>query len=152
MSSVIPLKVSYKREKFKCLLKTQDHADCTFICGDEKISAHRLILACSSPVFELMFFGQMAATEVELPDINPDDFRKMLEYIYTDYVDIGSVQTAWSLIYIGQKYFLGDLLELCVDFVKTNLTLVTYFYVRIFIRFGIITRIRLIDLEKNALS
>lgn len=132
MSSVIPLKISYKREKLKYLLKTQDHADCTFICGDERIPAHKLILACSSPVFELMFFGQMAASEVELPDIDPEDFKKMLEYVYTDYVDIGTVQSAWSLIYISQKYFLNDLLEVCVEFVKINLTvsnlLISYEY------------------------
>lgn len=132
MSSLIPLKISYKKEKLKYLLKTQDHADCTFICGAERISAHKLILACSSPVFELMFFGKMAATEVELPDIHPDDFRKMLEYVYTDYIEIKSVQTAWSLIYISQKYFLSDLLESCVDFVKANLTvsnlLISYEY------------------------
>lgn len=132
MSSIVALQKSYKKEKLKCLLKTQDHADCTFICGNEKIPAHKLILACSSPVFELMLFGQMAASEVELPDINPDDFRKMLEYVYTDYVNINSVQSAWSLIYISQKYFLSDLLDECVKFVKINLTvsnlLISYEY------------------------
>lgn len=54
------------------------------VCLDQlkPIPAHKLILACGSPVFEKMFFGSMAKesnpSEVKVLDIRPEVFISML--------------------------------------------------------------------------
>lgn len=55
----------------------------------ERIPGHKLILSIGSQVFMAMFYGtgsQMNPneTEIELPDIEPEPFKKMLKYLYTD--------------------------------------------------------------------
>ena len=49
-----------------------------------------MFLAMSSPVFEAMFYGGLAETkrEIKISDVQPDAFSCMLEYIYTDEVNL----------------------------------------------------------------
>ena len=74
-------------ESMLCLLRAERYADVWFICKDQdksnkadRVAAHKLILASRSPVFEAMFYGELAEsdTEIELPDIEKIPFLLFL--------------------------------------------------------------------------
>ncbi|XP_069685573.1 BTB/POZ domain-containing protein 6-A-like [Periplaneta americana] len=99
-------------------------ADCKFLVGEEKeeIAACKALLAIASPVFEKQFYGSIAEKDpVELLDIEPDAFKKLLQYIYTHRVDIISSEEALELIKVAHKYWLSDLIEICVVYYLDNL-------------------------------
>jgi speckle-type POZ protein len=62
-------------------------ADVKFEVGSELFSAHRSILAARSSVFKAELFGpmeEMTAARVRVHDMEPNVFRAMLHFIYTD--------------------------------------------------------------------
>ena len=59
----------------------------------ERIPGHKLILSIGSQVFMAMFYGtgfqlKPNETDIELPDIEPESFKKMLKYLYTDELNV----------------------------------------------------------------
>lgn len=67
------------------MLDNQLHCDITFMVGsgDEKqqILAHKYILISRSEVFEAMLVGPLHehSNQIDIPDVNPAAFRKLLE-------------------------------------------------------------------------
>lgn len=70
------------------------------------LAGHKLILAMASPVFEAMFFGGLPEKNdpIEILDVQPDAFKALLEYIYTDKININTVDKAFELCYAAKKY------------------------------------------------
>ncbi|KAJ2945859.1 hypothetical protein O0L34_g4765 [Tuta absoluta] len=110
------------------LLKTERWSDCSFLVGESPeqvvLKDHKLILAMASPVFEAMFYGPIAECDnpIPIPDIHPDTFKVLLEYIYTDNIELDSFTNACSLYYGAQKYMLPHLLTVCTTYLSCNLT------------------------------
>jgi hypothetical protein len=79
----------------------------------------------SSPVFEAMFYGTMAEKNDPIPirDVQPEAFKALMEYIYTDRVDLGSFELACELCYCAKKYMLPFLVEECTKFLWSDLSL-----------------------------
>lgn len=74
-------------ENFGELLEKGEGSDVTFVVGGEKIAAHKIILAARSSVFKAELYGQMKekrARRVTVEDMQPDVFRGLLHFIYTD--------------------------------------------------------------------
>lgn len=115
--------MSYKINKLKHLLKTHEWSDCFFIINNEKVPAHKLILSFNSPVFEMMFYGSLPSSEIEIKDIDVKDFKTMLEFVYTNLINFESIQQAWNLVYIGQKYLLNELIDTSIDYIQNNLNI-----------------------------
>ena len=73
-------------DRFLHLHSNKAMSDVIFIVEDVRIPAHKLFLATSSPVFEAMFYGQLAPqqkSEVEIPDFSsPKAFVEFLKYFY----------------------------------------------------------------------
>lgn len=105
----------------KLIKNNSEHCDCVLIVEDEKILAHKYILACFSPVFKSMFYGAMACEEVEIPDIGCEEFKQMLQFVYTDELEIKSIINAWSLVYIASKYLIDNLLNACIKYIDDNM-------------------------------
>lgn len=65
------------------LLWDPKFSDVCFLVGDrqEKIPAHRLLLAVQSEVFESMFYGPLKETsnEIVVPDLLPVGFRNLIK-------------------------------------------------------------------------
>ncbi|KAJ8951097.1 hypothetical protein NQ318_003795 [Aromia moschata] len=120
MERLAPL---YKKERLVAFFKSQQFADCTFKINGAEVKAHKLILACSSPVFEKMFFGEMASNEIVISDIDVEEFTQVLEFIYTESINISSMVNAWSLFYIANKYLLDDLITVCLEYIQKHLTM-----------------------------
>ncbi|KAG8223255.1 hypothetical protein J437_LFUL001531 [Ladona fulva] len=114
-------------ERGRYLLETSQWSDCKFIVGtephQETFQCHKLFLAIASPVFDAMFFGGMAEKDVPIPilDVQPEAFRALLEYIYTDGINLQSFDQACELCYAAKKYMLPYLVEECTKFLWRDL-------------------------------
>ncbi|CAK1603061.1 unnamed protein product [Parnassius mnemosyne] len=106
------------------LLVSYEWSDCTFSVCEKKFKAHKLILGISSPVFEAMFYGPLSTnSDIVITDIEPNIFQQLLNYIYTDKVDITSIEEAFELLYVSRKYLLEHLSEVCIEYVQSNVSI-----------------------------
>ncbi|XP_049871184.1 uncharacterized protein LOC126370386 [Pectinophora gossypiella] len=109
------------------LLLSGQWSDCSFLVGTEPhqmvVNGHKLILAMASPVFEAMFYGGMAERNDLIPilDVQPDAFKALLEYIYTDNINISSFDKACELCYGAKKYMLPHLVKECTRYLWSDL-------------------------------
>lgn len=116
------------KDRGQYLLQAEKWSDCQFLVGSAPnqkiISAHKLILAMASPVFERMFYGNMPdeTYPIVIPDVQPDAFQAMLEYIYSDRINISSFDKACELCYVAKKYLLPHVVEQCTHFLWADLS------------------------------
>ncbi|XP_043479836.1 speckle-type POZ protein-like isoform X1 [Leptopilina heterotoma] len=114
-------------ENIENLLDNEDFKDVTFNVEDEKFTAHKNILAIRSSVFAAMFMNKMSeglTSVVEIDDIKPAIFQKMMIFIYTDRVE-NLDESAFELLYVAEKYQLEKLKNLCIRSLNVNLSLET---------------------------
>ena len=74
-------------EHFGSLLETDLGADVTFSVGAKTFKAHKIVLATRSPVFKAELYGPMKEEgmgPITIKDVQPDVFRALLHFIYTD--------------------------------------------------------------------
>lgn len=114
------------KQRGQYLLETGQWSDCRFIVGTDPhqqvLEGHKLFLAMSSPVFEAMFFGGMAEKDpISIQDVQPDAFKALLEYIYTDKINLNSFDQACELCYAAKKYMLPHLVEECTKYIWSDL-------------------------------
>ena len=87
------------RERSKFMFNNDLFSDAKFvmkraddITGRSKkvIPAHKFVLSISSPVFEAMFYGELAETtdSIELPDCEYDSLPELFRYMYSDEVNL----------------------------------------------------------------
>uniref|UniRef100_A0A336MMK0 CSON001398 protein n=1 Tax=Culicoides sonorensis TaxID=179676 RepID=A0A336MMK0_CULSO len=74
---------------------------------DQKVlKANKTILALCSPVFEAMFFGDLAEKRDPIPivDVDYTIFEGFLRYIYTEEFHADTLEDAQNLFYVAHKY------------------------------------------------
>ncbi|KAH0558171.1 hypothetical protein KQX54_014723 [Cotesia glomerata] len=102
---------------YKDLFDTKMDADVTFIVGEKKFRAHKLVLMVRSPVFRAMLNSGMRENKehgINIPDISPDMFNSLLEFMYTDRVaDLDAV--AEDLVEVADKYQVQTLKQVCLE-------------------------------------
>ncbi|XP_046368522.2 BTB/POZ domain-containing protein 6-like isoform X5 [Haliotis rufescens] len=99
-------------------------ADVTFLVGDQRetIQAHKFILVSRSCVFHAMFCGSIPETDqVLIPDIQIDNFKAFLRYLYTDDVEL-TPNTVLGLMYAARKYNITGLETECEEFCLQSLS------------------------------
>ena len=86
------------------------------------IPAHKLMLSISSPVFEAMFYGELAETgdSIELPDCEYDSLLELFRYMYCDEVNL-SGSNVLAVLYLSKKYFLPSLADKCTEYLQGHL-------------------------------
>lgn len=107
------------------LLVSRVGADVVFDVGGEMFVAHKAVLATRSSVFMAVLFGdnieeKAALHGVKVDDMDPDVFRAMLHFIYTDSLpeveDGGDVMVMTQhLLVAADKYNIGRLKLMCED-------------------------------------
>ncbi|XP_037024435.1 BTB/POZ domain-containing protein 6-A-like [Bradysia coprophila] len=95
-------------------------ADVFFICGknemNERIPAHKILLAGSTNVFEKMFYGTLCeGDEVVIADATPNGFRQFLHYFYVNDMQF-SLEFIDELMYLAKKYLLDSYFAECCEF------------------------------------
>lgn len=110
------------------VLNSGQWSDCSFLVGNENnqktIHGHRLILAMSSPVFETMFYGGLPEKNekpIEILDVQPEAFRALLQYIYTDEINLKSFDQVCEICYAAKKYMIPALVKQCTEFIWGDL-------------------------------
>lgn len=70
-----------------------------------------------------MFNGTLAtaASEIEVPDVEPSAFLAVLLFLYTDEIEIDA-ETVTTTLYTAKKYAVSPLEKHCVEFLRSNLT------------------------------
>jgi hypothetical protein len=105
-------------EQFRTIFESGCHSDVKFIVGEEsvEIPAHRAILSARSEYFSAMFskdHGMQESTNgVVRTHHEPSVFRRMLEFLYTNYVrDLATTppNEVIALIMLANEYLLDDL-------------------------------------------
>ena len=86
------------------------------------IPAHKFILAIGSPVFEAMFYGELAETKdtIELPDCDNESLLELFRYMYSDEVNL-SGSNVMGVLYLAKKYIVPSLTNKCVEYLKEKL-------------------------------
>ncbi|CRL06976.1 CLUMA_CG020014, isoform A [Clunio marinus] len=115
------------RSRGTYLLETGKWSDCTFLVGSENnqqtLACHKIILAMASPVFETMFYGSFNSSSdpILISDVQADAFKALLEYMYTDKININNVDKAFDLCYAAKKYMLPFVVDQCTKFLWSDL-------------------------------
>lgn len=111
-------------DRVEKLLVSYEWSDCSFKVNNKIFKVHKLILGISSPVFEAMFYGPLSSTkDIVVTDIPSDTFQLILNYIYTDKVEITSIEQAFELLYSARKYMLEHLSQICIAYIQTNISI-----------------------------
>jgi len=110
-------------EQFRTMLESGMHSDVKFIVGEEKVEipAHRVVLSARSSYFNAMLSENNSMCESRLGIIRteqhePAVFRRMLEFIYTNFVrDLATAPPGEviALLMLANEYLLDDLRKLC---------------------------------------
>ncbi|XP_044584480.1 speckle-type POZ protein B-like [Cotesia glomerata] len=111
-------------DDFRDLLVAKKKCDVKIQVGGKIFDAHKLVLTTRSCVFDAMFSHDMKENkknEITIPDVDPDVFEKVLDYIYTDKVD--DLKTfAEELLEVSDKYQLLGLKEICEEYLSESLS------------------------------
>ncbi|XP_068752964.1 BTB/POZ domain-containing protein 6-like [Montipora capricornis] len=86
------------------------------------IPAHKFVLSISSPVFEAMFYGELAETSgcIELPDCEYNSLLELFRFMYSDEVNL-SGSNVMEVFYLAKKYMVPSLVDKCSEYVQSNL-------------------------------
>ena len=86
------------------------------------IPVHKFVLSISSPVFEAMFYGELAETadSIELPDCEYESLLELFRFMYSDEV-ILSGSNVMGVLYLAKKYMVPSLTDKCTKYLNDNL-------------------------------
>ena len=86
------------------------------------IPAHKFVLSISSPVFEAMFYGELAETgdSIELPDCEYESLLELFRYMYSDEVNLNG-SNVMEVLYLANKYMVPSLAVKCTKFLEYQL-------------------------------
>ena len=90
--------------------------------SDRLITAHKFVLSIGSPVFEAMFYGELAETKdtIQLPDCDYESLLELFRYLYSDEVNL-SESNVLGVLYLAKKYMVPSLADKCKDYLQDKL-------------------------------
>ncbi|KAL9980116.1 hypothetical protein ACROYT_G008659 [Oculina patagonica] len=88
----------------------------------QMIPAHKFVLSISSPVFEAMFYGELAESKdsIELPDCEYESLLELFRYMYSDEASL-SGSNVMGVLYLAKKYMVPSLAVKCAEYLQSNL-------------------------------
>lgn len=115
------------RERNRYMFQNSLMSDVNFSVGvdqeegkcQEKIPAHKYVLAISSPVFYAMFYGELAEVDntIEIPDSTYECFVEFLRFLYCDEVNF-TLDCVMGVSYLAKKYIVPSLEKRCAVYVE----------------------------------
>ena len=117
-------------ERTKFMLNNDLFSDVKFVVrksdgeseSKQVIPAHKFVLSIGSPVFEAMFYGELAETRdsIELPDCEYESLLELFRYMYSDEVNL-SGSNVMGMLYLAKKYMVPSLADKCTEYLQNNL-------------------------------
>ena len=118
------------RERTKFVFNNDRLSDIKFVVrkmdgeseSKQVIPAHKFVLSISSPVFEAMFYGELAETKdfIELPDCEYESLLEFFRFMYSDEANL-SGSNVMGVLYLAKKYFVPSLADKCTDYLQDKL-------------------------------
>ena len=120
------------RERTKFLLNNDRFSDVKFVVRDSNsegeieskkvIPAHKFVLSIGSPVFEAMFYGEVAETRdsIELPDCDYESLLELFRFLYSDEENL-SGSNVMQVLYLAKKYMVPSLSDKCSRYLRYHL-------------------------------
>ncbi|XP_073231010.1 BTB/POZ domain-containing protein 6-B-like [Porites lutea] len=118
------------RERTKFMFNNEHLSDVKFVVRgndgeserNRSITAHKFVLSIGSPVFEAMFYGELAETKdtIQLPDCDYESLLELFRYLYSDEVNL-SGSSVLGVLYLAKKYMVPSLTEKCKDYLQDKL-------------------------------
>jgi len=108
---------------FASLREQEELCDVTLCLGNARISAHRIVLAGSSPYFRAMFTNGLMESrqgEIVMQDINENVFKSIIDYFYCGKIEIDD-SNVQDLISISGLLQLRRIQEACCEFLKRQI-------------------------------
>ena len=86
------------------------------------IPAQKFVLSIGSPVFEAMFYGELAETRdsIELPVCEYESLLELFRYMYSYEVNL-SGSNVMRVLYLAKKYMVPSLADNCTEYLQKNL-------------------------------
>lgn len=116
------------KERIEFMFNNPLMSDISFVIKDSEgsdviFSAHKFVLAVSSPVLYAMFFGDLAESKsrIELPDCDSESFEEFLRFLYRDEVKLTG-SCVMQVSYLAKKYIVPGLEIECTKFLTENLS------------------------------
>ncbi|KAL9980192.1 hypothetical protein ACROYT_G008746 [Oculina patagonica] len=117
------------KERSKFMFNNDLFSDVKFIIrktdgeseSKQVIPAHKFVLSISSPVFEAMFYGDLAETgdSIELPDCEYESLLELFRYMYSDEANLNG-SNVMGVLYLAKKYIVPSLADKCLGFLQDN--------------------------------
>ncbi|KAM5148903.1 actin-binding protein IPP [Mantella aurantiaca] len=98
----------------------REYCDLQVQVGPAFFSAHKLVLAASSPYFAALLSGGLKESSggvVQIQGVEPDSFRLLLDFIYSGSVQVGA-ENVQGLMLAADMLQLTGVVALCCDFLK----------------------------------
>ena len=118
------------RERTKFIFNNDLFSDVKFVVrqsdgeseSKQVIPAHKFVLSIGSPVFEAMFYGELAETRdsIELPDCEYENLLELFRYMYSDEANL-SGSNVMGVLYLAKKYMVPSLAENCTRYLQDHL-------------------------------
>ena len=118
------------RERSKHMFNNDLFSDVKFVArgpngeseSKQVIPAHKFVLSIGSPVFEAMFYGELAETtdSIKMPDCEYESLLEMFRYMYSDEV-ILSARNVMGVLYLAKKYMVPSLADKCAEYLQDNI-------------------------------
>lgn len=111
---------------FKKLVNNPTLSDVKFLVRDRILYGHRILLAARNEFFRALLYGTLSkeTTEISDPNIEPDDFLSVMEFLYCGETTI-TPSNLFSLLYLSGQYRILELHGLCSNFLVENLSPLT---------------------------
>lgn len=103
--------------------KSQKYTDLSIMCNGKLFQAHKLVLGSASPVFESLIENQIDSL-LTVDDVAPEVFQVLLEFVYTGQVSM-DYEKAKALLEAADKYKFGDLKNMCLCKIESNINVLT---------------------------
>jgi len=112
----------------KSLFLSNKYSDVTFKVGNESIPAHRNLLGSCSQHFDNLFSKHELNTiplAIEIPNVQPEAFKAILEYLYCGEVSLHE-ELAAELLILAPRFDLHDLAAGAEDFLTHVISVDNY--------------------------
>lgn len=104
-------------------LDSGTYCDLTFEIGAEKFPCHRIILASSSPYFQVLLthtFKENNLNSIELHDIEPEIFSLLLRYIYSGQIELDE-NNVQEILFASDMLQLEEVVQFCCHYLSVTL-------------------------------